>query len=243
MLCEKTGADVRQVSHAIGTDSRIGSKFLTASIGFGGSCFRKDLLNLVYLCENFGLPEVAAYWQQVTDMNELQKRRMAEKVISCLFHTVNQKRVAMFGFAFKKDTGDTRDTAAVTVGRLLLEDGAILQVFDPKVRRQAALLEFEAAGVEVPADRLVFTETPEEAVTGAHAIVVMTEWDMFKTFDYGMFHRLMHKPAFVFDGRNILDHQSLAAQGFEVHGIGTAVTGKAKRSEGVTAVPSALSDV
>merc|ERR1719473_1138545 len=142
-ICERTGADVREVSRAIGTDARIGPKFLTASIGFGGSCFQKDILNLVYICEQFGLNEVAAYWQQVVDMNEHQKKTFTQRIIHTLFNTVTNKKIAVFGFAFKKDTGDVRETPAVTVCHMLMEDGAIINVYDPKVQIEDALQEFK----------------------------------------------------------------------------------------------------
>merc|ERR1712048_546155 len=142
-LCESTGADVTEVARAIGTDARIGPKFLNASIGFGGSCFQKDILNLVYICEQFGLTEVAAYWQQVVDMNEHQKTTFTSRIIRALFNTVTKKKIAVFGFAFKKDTGDVRETPALKVCHMLMEDGAFCNIFDPKVKREDALREFE----------------------------------------------------------------------------------------------------
>merc|ERR1711998_526200 len=141
-LCEKTSADVSEVANAIGTDPRIGPKFLQASVGFGGSCFQKDILNLVYLCESFGLPEVAAYWQGVVNINDYQKRRFAHKIVQSMFNTVTGKKIAIFGFAFKKDTGDTRETAAAFVARDLLEEGAMVHVFDPEVEREVMFTEF-----------------------------------------------------------------------------------------------------
>eukprot|EP00386_Alphamonas_edax_P001387 GDKI01004154.1.p1 GENE.GDKI01004154.1~~GDKI01004154.1.p1 ORF type:complete len:500 (-),score=110.45 GDKI01004154.1:24-1523(-) len=227
MLCEKTGADVKQVAHAIGTDSRIGPKFLNASVGFGGSCFQKDILNLVYLCESFGLREVAAYWRQVVEMNELQKTNFTKKIIDAMFNTVNRKKIAVFGFAFKKDTGDTRETPALSVCSMLMADGARVHVYDPKVTREQALREFEdhcmANGAATPFDldkQFITAKTPQEAADGAHAIVILTEWDEFKTYDYHAMYERMQKPAFVFDGRNILDHKTLYSIGFEVHAIG-----------------------
>merc|ERR1712159_411036 len=148
-LCEETGADVGEVSRAIGTDSRIGPKFLGASVGFGGSCFQKDILNLVYICEQFGLHEVAHYWQQVVDMNEYQKTSFTQRIISSLFNTVTNKKIAVFGFAFKKDTGDVRETPAVTVCHMLMEDGARVHVYDPQVKREDAIREFEDHNMEV----------------------------------------------------------------------------------------------
>merc|ERR1711897_102841 len=174
-LCERTGADVGEVARAIGADSRIGPKFLNASVGFGGSCFQKDILNLVYICEQFGLSEVAAYWQQVVDMNEYQKRTFTQRIIHTLFNTVTNKKIAVFGFAFKKDTGDVRETPAVTVCHMLMEDGANVHVYDPKVDREDAIREFEDHGMKVKDEKLLFTKTAEEAADGAHAIVMLTE--------------------------------------------------------------------
>merc|ERR1712213_110182 len=147
-LCEKTGADVSEVSRAIGADSRIGPKFLGASVGFGGSCFQKDILNLVYICESEGLHEVAKYWQMVVDMNEHQKASF-------------NKKIAVFGFAFKKDTGDVRETPALTVCHVLMQDGAVVHVYDPKVKKEDALTEFNYHNMDVDANRLIFTKTPE----------------------------------------------------------------------------------
>merc|ERR1719207_231221 len=159
-ICERTGADVREVSRAIGTDARIGPKFLTASVGFGGSCFQKDILNLVYICEQFGLYEVAAYWQQVVDMNEHQKRSFTTRIIHTMFNTVTAKKIAVFGFAFKKDTGDVRETPAITVCDMLMQDGAIVHVYDPKVTRESAVDEMKHHDMEIPEDRFVFASSP-----------------------------------------------------------------------------------
>merc|ERR1712241_301501 len=219
-LCEKTGADVQEVSRAIGADSRIGPKFLGASVGFGGSCFQKDIINLVYICESEGLHEVAKYWQMVVDMNEHQKATFAEKIISTLFNTVTHKKIAVFGFAFKKDTGDVRETPAVTVCNMLLQDGANVTVYDPKVEKEDALTEFKYHGMQVDEKRFLFSRTAQEAVDGAHALVVLTEWDEFKQSPYDAFYAKMMKPAFLFDGRSILDHTGLEDLGFEVHAIG-----------------------
>jgi len=219
-LCERTGADVSEVSRAIGTDTRIGKKFLNASIGFGGSCFQKDILNLVYICEQFGLDEVAQYWQKVVDMNEYQKTSFTGRIIHALFNTVSRKKIAVFGFAFKKDTGDVRETPALTVCDMLMQDGALVHVYDPKVQREDAIQEFSYHNVKVDDKLLTFTNTPEEAVEGAHAIVILTEWDEFKTYRYDQFYSKMMKPAFLFDGRNLLDHEGLQKVGFEVHAIG-----------------------
>lgn len=228
-LCVKTGADVDEVAHAVGFDSRIGSKFLKASIGFGGSCFQKDILNLVYLCEQFGLQPVADYWRTVVDMNECQKRQFTTNIIEELFNTVDDKKIAIFGFAFKKDTGDVRETPAVTVCDLLLADGANLQVWDPKVKEHDAIHELKIHKVPVEEaqkkGKLTFCSSVEQAVVDAHAIVILTEWDEFKTYDYGRFLMKMQQPAFIFDGRNILSDQAqnLADMGYIVHGVGKRV--------------------
>merc|ERR1712050_62945 len=219
-LCEKTGADVTEVSRAIGADSRIGPKFLGASVGFGGSCFQKDILNLVYICESEGLHEVAKYWQMVVDMNEHQKSAFTSKIISSLFNTVTNKKIAVFGFAFKKDTGDVRETPALKVVEMLLQDGASVHVYDPKVKKEDALAEFRSHNMHVDESKLIFTNSPEKAVDGAHALVVLTEWDEFKAYPYQDFFAKMMKPAFIFDGRGILNHRALEDVGFEVHAIG-----------------------
>merc|ERR1712190_533207 len=219
-LCEKTGADVTEVSRAIGADSRIGPKFLGVSVGFGGSCIQKDILNLVYICESEGLHEVAKYWQSVVDMNEHQKSSFTTNIISSLFNTVTNKKIAVFGFAFKKDTGDVRETPALSVTNMLLQDGAIVHVYDPKVKKEDAMIEFKYHNMQVDEDRFIFSGTPQEAVEGAHALVVLTEWDEFKTYPYAEFYAKMMKPACVFDGRGILNHKALEDIGFEVHAIG-----------------------
>merc|ERR1712241_267912 len=219
-LCEKTGADVQEVSRAIGADSRIGPKFLGASVGFGGSCFQKDILNLVYICESEGLHEVAKYWQMVVDMNEHQKLTFGGKIISSLFNTVTHKKIAVLGFAFKKDTGDVRETPAITVCNMLMQDGARVMVYDPKVKKEDALTEFKYHNVKVDESRLIFAKTAKEAVDGAHALGVLTEWDEFRTYDYRELYATMMKPAFLFDGRSILNHSELEDIGFEVHAIG-----------------------
>lgn len=216
-LCEATEASVDEVAHAIGTDSRIGPKFLKASIGFGGSCFQKDILNLVYLCEHFGLPDVAAYWYSVIEMNDYQKHRFARRVVSTLFNTVSDKKIAVLGFAFKKDTNDTRESAAIYICQDLLEEQATLSIYDPKVpeatmRRDLNLTEDDES-ITVCADAY-------EAAHGAHAILILTEWDEFKALDYQKIYADMQLPAFLFDGRNILDLESLREIGFEASGIG-----------------------
>lgn len=222
-LCETTGADVDEVARAIGTDSRIGPKFLKASVGFGGSCFQKDVLNLVYLCGHFGLPEVAAYWQHVVQMNDWQKRRFSEKVLRTLFNTVTGKRIAVLGFAFKKDTNDTRESASIYVCKDLLEERANLAIHDPKVKPEQIRKDLELATND---SRVSFPATAEEAAAGAHALLILTEWDAYKQLDFEKIYQHMLKPAWIFDGRNILDRAKLEAIGFKVYSIGKPLPGK-----------------
>ena len=217
-LCEATGADVDEVANAIGKDSRIGSKFLKASVGFGGSCFQKDILNLAYLCEKFGLPEVSAYWESVVKMNDWQKERFASRVVSALYNSVADKKIAVLGFAFKKDTNDTRESAAIAVCRSLLGEQAKVVVYDPKVPAPEIVQDVLGAGGANA--RLSVARSAYEAAAEAHAIVVVTEWDEFKTLDFAKIYDGMVKPAFVFDGRNILDLGKLRALGFRAQGIG-----------------------
>lgn len=222
-LCEATGANVDEVAHAIGTDSRIGPKFLRSSVGFGGSCFQKDILNLVYLCEHFGLPEVAAYWQQVVTMNDYQKQRFTRKIVKTLFNTVSGKRIALFGFAFKKDTNDTRESPAIYVARDLLDEQAHLAIHDPKVGAEQIFQELGAKRVLADGSEnqaITVTDDPYQAAEGAHALAILTEWDAFRDLDYKRIYAAMHKPAFIFDGRNCLDADALRQIGFVVSGIG-----------------------
>ena len=216
-LCEATGANVNEVARAIGTDSRIGPKFLRSSVGFGGSCFQKDILNLVYLCNHFGIPEVADYWKQVVVMNDYQKSRFTRKIISTLFNTVTGKRIAVFGFAFKKDTNDTRESAAIYICRDLLTEQAQLAIYDPKVDKATICRDL---GIEENDPRVEFCDDAYSAAVGAHAIAVLTEWDIFKELDYERVFESMLKPAFLFDGRNITDKPRLDAIGFEAYHIG-----------------------
>jgi UDPglucose 6-dehydrogenase len=217
-LCEATGADVDEVANAIGKDSRIGPKFLKASVGFGGSCFQKDILNLVYLCEHFGLPEVAAYWESVVKMNNWQKSRFTQTIVQALFNTVSGKRIAVLGFAFKKDTNDTRESAAIDVVRGLLEENATVVVYDPRVPAEQIRRDVLGAGRDDK--RLVIASSAAEAAAGAHGLAVLTEWDEFRTLDFAAIHAGMQKPAFVFDGRNILPRAALEQPGFKVFAIG-----------------------
>ncbi len=221
-LCEKTGADVDEVGRAIGMDSRIGPKFLKASVGFGGSCFQKDILNLTYLCEHFGLPEVAAYWDQVIKMNDWQKSRFSAKMVETLFNTVRGKRIAVWGFAFKKDTNDTRESASIYICRDLLLEGAKIALYDPRVPVELIHEDLLYVGIsqEIIDNQLEICNSCEEAADQAHGVAVLTEWDEFKEVDFEKVYQNMFKPAFLFDGRNIIDHDALRGIGFDVYAIG-----------------------
>ena len=225
-LCEATGADVDEVANAIGRDSRIGPKFLKASVGFGGSCFQKDILNLAYLCESFGLPEVAAYWTSVVGINDWQKRRFVAHIGRELFNTVADKKIAVLGFAFKKDTNDTRESAAINICRDLLAERAQVSVYDPKVPAEDIKRDIfngsptMASGSNPANPRLTVAPDAYEACAGAHAIAIVTEWDEFKTLDYAKIFAGMPKPACLFDGRNIVDLAALRKIGFRAFGIG-----------------------
>jgi len=213
-LCEKTGANVNEVAHAIGMDSRIGPRFLNASVGFGGSCFKKDILNLVYLCEYYGLSEVADYWEQVVKMNEYQEARFVSNMLSAMFNTVAGKRITLFGVAFKANTSDTRESPALAVCRALLEERAEIVITDSHA------LDNARADLGADARRVTFEPDPYAAAAGAYAIALLTEWSYFAELDYQAIYKSMVKPAFVFDGRNILDHRSLFKMGFDVYAIG-----------------------
>ncbi len=228
-LCEVTGADVQEVSRAVGADSRIGSKFLNASVGFGGSCFQKDILNLVYLCEHYGLKEVASYWNSVIEINNYQKSRFTKKIINSLFKTVNQKRIALFGWAFKKNTNDSRESASIYVCDELINEGAIITIFDPKVSESKvnsdliSLWESKKYSIEEINKKLKnihFFDNPEDTVKNTHAIAILTEWDIFKNLNFKKLFDVMEKPSFIFDGRKILNKNMLEKIGFNCYEIG-----------------------
>ena len=217
-LCEETGANVDEVAKAIGTDSRIGPKFLKSSVGFGGSCFQKDILNLCYLCRYFRLPEVAEYWEQVIRMNEYQKERFVTRILDSMFNTVSGKRIAILGYAFKKDTNDTRESPAIAICRRLLEEKAQLAIYDPKVPKDAILSSL-ALPVEQTAS-IEFCDSAREACNQSHCIAILTEWDEFKEIDFAEIYESMIKPAILFDGRNLLDLEKIRSIGFTAKGIG-----------------------
>ena len=221
-LCESTGADVQEVARAIGSDSRLGAKFLKAGPGFGGSCFQKDILNLVYLCGHYGLHEVAAYWQQVVSLNTWQQKRISRLVVNRLFGTVTGKRIAVLGFAFKADTNDTRETPAIRICRDLLEEGAQLAIFDPKVSAEqiAADLGVEAVGGSEGEGVWQQVADPFAAVCGADAVLLLTEWQQFRKLDWPALAAVMRPPAWLFDARAVADAAAARAAGLRVWVVG-----------------------
>ena len=215
-ICEVTEADVTEVSKAVGRDSRIGAKFLNAGPGFGGSCFRKDILNLVYLCEHYQLNEIAAFWEQVVTLNDYQMERFVKRILQAMFNTLVGKKIAVFGFAFKPDTGDTRDSPAIYICKRLLEEKAYLRISDPHALDNARKdLDGIDAGVE-------YVEDPYKAAEGVHGLALVTEWAEYSKLDYKKIFDKMEKPAFIFDGRNHLDHKALFDIGFNVYSVGKA---------------------
>jgi len=213
-LCEKTDADISEVAMAVGMDSRIGNKFLNASVGFGGSCFKKDILNLVYIYRHYGLEEGADYWESVVKINEYQKERFTMQMLNSMFNTLCGKRIALFGFAFKANTGDTRESPAICISKRLVNEQAEVVITDPKALKNAQRDLKDLDG------KVSYTRDPYEAAVGCHAIAMMTEWDLYQTLDYDQIYLSMTKPAFIFDGRNILNHQKLFEIGFNVYPIG-----------------------
>ena len=223
-LCEVTGADVNELSKAIGMDSRIGPKFLQASVGFGGSCFQKDILNLVYIAKSYGLDTVADYWEQVIIINDHQKKRFSDNIIKTLFNTISGKKIAFLGWAFKKDTNDTRESAAIYVADDLLEEYANVHVYDPKVQPHQIYndLAYLNTRDDVSNQELLnVVNDPYKAAKDAHAIAILTEWNEFVTYDWQRIYDSMLKPAFIFDGRKILDKEKLEKIGFKIYSLGT----------------------
>ncbi|MDC3130458.1 nucleotide sugar dehydrogenase [Bacteroidota bacterium] len=228
-ICEKTEADVDEVAKAIGMDSRIGNKFLKSSVGFGGSCFQKDILNLVYIAKSLGLQEVSEYWSQVIKINDYQKTRFAKQIMKSLFGTVSEKKITLFGWAFKKNTNDTRESAAIYVADILIENGAEICVYDPKVSKQKMLSDLDYLNTRSAEDNkkaLSSCSDPYTAAESSHAIAIITEWDEFCDYNWKKIYSILLKPAKVFDGRNILDRKGLEEIGFDVYSIGKVIQKK-----------------
>ena len=222
-LCEKTGANIDEVAKAIGMDSRIGPKFLKSSVGFGGSCFQKDILNLVYISRSLGLEKVADYWEQVIIINNHQKDRFAKNILNTLYKNISNKKIGFFGWAFKKDTNDTRESAAIYVANSLIEEEANISVYDPKVQKNqimSDLNKLNPSNEKKYADKLDYNSDPYIVAKNAHAIAILTEWDEFQNYDWKKIYLSMQKPAFIFDGRNILNKEELKKIGFIIYSVG-----------------------
>ncbi len=213
-LCEKTDANISEVARAVGLDSRIGAKFLKAGVGFGGSCFKKDILNLVYLCQYYGLPEVADYWESVVKINEYQQDRFIANILGSMFSTLAGKKIGILGFAFKADTGDTRESPAIYITRKLLSEHAHVVISDPKALENAMI------DLACEEGQISYVEDPYRAAAGCHALAIMTDWEIYRKLDYRRIYKSMVKPAFIFDGRNIVDHRKCFEIGFNVYPIG-----------------------
>ena len=218
-LCEKTDADITEISYAVGKDSRIGHKFLNAGVGFGGSCFKKDILNLVYIARSYGLEEVADYWEMIVKINQYQEKRFVHRIVKEMFNTISEKKIAVFGFAFKANTGDTRESPAIYITKKLLEERAFVSIYDPKAIDNAKI---DLKGID---SKVKYEIDPYKAAKNSNAIAILTEWEEFKKLDFKKIYFSMKKPAFIFDGRNILNHKKLYEIGFNVYPLGkTALT-------------------
>jgi len=216
-LCELTGANIKEVSLAIGKDKRIGDQFLKPGPGFGGSCFKKDILNLVYLCQYYGLHDVADYWEQIVKINSWQQERISSIVIKNLFGTLSNKKLAILGFSFKANTNDTRESPSIAISKNLLKEGSELNFYDPKVNKNQILKEFQGNEYE---KKIKVSETAFDAAKGTDAVIVLTEWEQFNNLDWELIFQVMRKPAWVFDSRNYLDKNHLSKVGFKVWTLG-----------------------
>lgn len=221
-LCEKTGADIKEVADAVGMDSRIGNKFLNSSVGFGGSCFKKDILNLVYIAKSLGLKEVSQYWEQVIIINNYQKSRFVSEIISSMHNSVSEKQITLLGWSFKKNTNDSRESAAIDVAKALIEEEAFICVYDPKVSKDQILRDLKNSGlseIQIKSYLKIYSSS-DEAILNSHSIVILTEWDEFKNLEWSKIYSKMSKPSFIFDGRKILNKKNLEKIGFQVFEIG-----------------------
>ena len=218
-LCEVTGANIDEVKEAIGLDTRIGGKFLNAGPGFGGSCFKKDILNLTYLCEHFGLPEVSKYWEQVISINEWQKFRIYKMVINKLFGNVNRKKIGILGFSFKADTNDTRDSPSILICKNLLVEGASLFIHDPQVNEKQIELDLANVGVE-NSSNWTYSKNLEEIYNNSDALIILTEWDQYKSINWDLVGKKMRSPSWVFDTRKIIKKEKVKNCDFNFWQVG-----------------------
>ena len=231
-LCEATGADVREVARAIGSDNRIGSKFLDSGPGFGGSCFKKDILNLVYLAEYFGLNEVANFWENVVKINSWHQKRISEIIVKKLFGSVANKKLVILGFSFKANTNDTRESAAISICKNLLNEGANLVIHDPKVAASQIEYDLNINPVKSLGNENSFFNAKAgnwehsncinnlEIFNNAYAIVILTEWDEFRELKWTDIVKKMVPPAWVFDSRSIVNTEMVRDAGLRLWRLG-----------------------
>ena len=219
-LCEETGADIEEVSKAIGMDSRIGKSFLKTSVGFGGSCFQKDILNLVYIARSKGLQKVADYWEQILIINEHQRNRFSKKIIQCIINENLEPNILLLGWAFKNNTNDTRESAAIYVANELINNNIRIDVYDPKVKEDQVKFDLSNLNSDYNESLINFIQEPFLNISDYNLIAIMTEWDEFKDYDWKSIYEKVKKPAFIFDGRNILDIIEISKVGFNYIGLG-----------------------
>ncbi len=230
-LCEATGADVKEVARAIGTDTRIGSRFLDAGPGFGGSCFKKDILNLVYLSKHLGLVEVASFWEVVVSLNNWHQHRISRLVVKNLFGTVTGKKICILGFAFKANTNDTRESAAINICKDLIEEGAILFINDPQVspeqiskdllfNENKILRNIESQNLLNYEGSWCFEDNIEIAASNSDAIIILTEWDEYAEIDWKLISKKMRKPSWVFDARSVVNEKKVLAADLNLWKVG-----------------------
>ncbi len=224
-LCENTDANIKDVSQAIGLDKRLGKYFLNAGPGFGGSCFKKDILNLIYICDFYGLKEVSEYWAKVLEINDWQQKRIVTTIVQKLFGTIHGKKLAIFGFAFKANTNDTRESPAINICKRLLEEGSCLSIYDPKVNaskieEDLAVNQSKSINIEKDAGIWCSAKTINDAVKQADAIIILTEWEEFKNIDWEKIKKMMRSPSWLFDTRSMNDVKNVREKGFKVWSIG-----------------------
>jgi UDPglucose 6-dehydrogenase len=217
MVCEEIGGNILDISKILGMDQRIGKYFLNSSVGFGGSCFKKDILDLVYLCDYYNLHEVSMYWWAVIEINELQKKRFSKNILHTLYDSIKNKHIAIFGFSFKKNSSDTRETPSISICNYLINEGAILHIYDPKVPRRKI---YEELNIDESNSHVIVVSDCYKACEKVEAIALLTGWDIFKSLDYERIFKSMDHPSYIFDGCNVLDKKILEEYGFRVYVLG-----------------------
>ena len=223
-LCEETGANINEVAKAVGADTRIGPKFLNSGPGFGGSCFKKDILNLVYICNYYGLTEVADYWEQIIKINDWQQKRISAIIVKKLFGTISEKKISIMGFSFKANTNDTRESPSIRICKDLINEGANLSIYDPKVSSDQIKKELNKPnldnGEKRNLNKWIFSNSIEDACKNADAIIITTEWAEFKKINWDKINKITRKPTWIFDTRNIVEEKTVKNLGFNIWKLG-----------------------